>query len=105
MRFYEVVRIANAWPETQNFDSLKKLIDRGWFRKAVAFLSDWDYGGENIDAARANGTVRDIITDPAEPSDKVIFQDDHYWLCQSYCPSGLYEAFYLVAAVSEDDLS
>lgn len=104
MKFYEIVRFSDQWPEMEEFETVKKMIDRGWFHKAVAFMSDWDYGGENIDVARSYDKLWDSPTDPQEPGDKVLYQSGDRYICQSTCSSGLYTALYLVGVVSEAEL-
>lgn len=99
MLYYEIVRLDTNNPgDRESFETVKKLVKRGWTRKAIEFLSEWDYGGENIDTARALHQMRDTVLD--EPSDNVVNYDGHYHLCTACDPSGLYEAYYLVAEIS-----
>ena len=101
--FYEIIRLTSDSPDREDFDAVMKLIRRGWFRKALDYLSQWDYGGENYDTARVYGRLYDTPTDPQEPSDRVLYERDGYNIC--YCdPSrnGGYEAVYLTAPVPEE---
>ena len=104
MLFYEIIRIDNQ-PAYEEFETIKKMVRRGWTRKAIDFLSDWDYGNENIDTAMALGTMRDTILDNKSTCDHIIATKGNYTLCASQCPSGLYEAYYLVSSISEEKLA
>ncbi len=99
MLYYEIVRVDTNQPEdSETFQTVDKLVRRGWTRKAVDTLAEYDYGDENLSAARALHALRDTPTD--EQSDTVIREEDGYTLCASHCPSGLYDAYYLVRGVS-----
>ena len=99
MLYYEIVRIdTNHSEDAETFALLDKLVRRGWTRKALETLTDWDYGGENIDTAMALHALRDTPTE--ESRDSVIREEDGYMLCASHCPSGLYDAYYLVRGIS-----
>lgn len=101
MLYYEIVRLDDQNSvDADLFDTVRKMVRRGWLKKAMDFLSQWDYGNENLAAAHALGEIRDTITDPLERSDRILRQDGDYALCESSCPSGLYNAFYLVCGVS-----
>lgn len=107
MKFYEIVRLESSGPDTDDFTAVKNLVKRGWLRKALEYLSGWDYGSENIAAAVALGEMRDTVTDPmgAHNSESVLYEQNGRYLCQSACPSGLYDAYYLVGGISEQALS
>lgn len=105
MKYYEIVRIADCWPEMDEYEKVHKLITRGWLRKALLYLCEWDYGGENLDAARVHGALRDSPLDPGSIKDKVLYRKDDYLLCEANCPSGLYQAYYLVKGVDEKELA
>ena len=96
MRYFEIVRLENQGFDQEDFQTVKKLVDRGWVNKAHEFLQQWNYGGENIAAAMANGTVRDTVLD--EDADTVVksfpFSDGTYYLCKA--KDRVYEAYYLV---------
>lgn len=104
MLYYEIIRFTDSWPEMEEYETVDKLVKRNWKKKAVDHMSQWDYGGENIDSARSIGSLRQSITDPQSPSDKILYEKDGRYLCCSHCPSGLYDAYYLVGEVSEADL-
>lgn len=101
--FYEIVRIENSGPDRETFETVMKLVRRGWFRKALQYLSNWDYGEENYRTARYLGHVWNTPTDSAEGTDKVLYEHDGYNICYSD-PSinGGYEALYLKARVPND---
>ena len=101
-KYYEIVRFANQWPEMEEYETIEKLIRRGWYRKAIEYMSQWDYGDENISAAIARGETRDSVLD--ETKDSVLYERDGYSICSAHCPSGLYDAYYLVAAIPEEIL-
>lgn len=104
MKYYEIVRLANQWPDMGEYEEVKKLLNRGWNRKALDYLSNWDYGEENIGTAIALGEMRDTILDPLSRGDRIVYEKDGYHVCESHCPSGLYDAIYLVRGVDESDL-
>lgn len=104
MKYYEIVRLTSDGPDHTDFETVKKLIDRGWNRKAVDFLSNWDYGDENIDAARCLGTVRSTPTDEREQTDVEVATYGTYHLCMcNPSRNGGYEAVYLVGECDEED--
>ena len=101
MLYYEIVRLDTNEPgNREDFETVRKMVRRGWTHKAIEFLSDWDYGGENLDRARALGEIRDTILDNRSTNDRIVVTDGDYALCESHCPSGLYEAYYLVRGIS-----
>lgn len=101
MLYYEIVRLDTNEPgDREDFETVRKMVRRGWTRKAIEFLSNWDYGGENLDSARALGEMRDTILDNRSSYDRIVATDGDYALCESHCPTGLYEAYYLVHGVS-----
>lgn len=97
-RFYEIIRLDNQGFDQDCFEEVRRLVKRGWLRKAVEYLAQWDNGGENIDTAEYLERVWDSPSDPREKSDSVIYEMNGYHLCHSD-PSrnGGYEAFYLMA--------
>lgn len=103
MKYYEIVRLANQWPET-DYEEVENMIRRGWLKKALEYMSNWDYGGENIGAALALGQMRDTILDDKSTGDKIIYEKDGYYLCEAHCPSGLYDAYYLVRGIENSEL-
>lgn len=107
MKFYEIIRLESSGPDTNDFTAVKNLVKRGWLRKALEYLSEWDYGSENIAAAVALGKMRDTVTDPigSHNSESVLYKQNGLYLCQSACPSGHYNAYYLVGGISEQALS
>lgn len=102
--YYEIIRLSDQDPDTECFEAADRLADRGHFRKALKYLSEWDYGGENIDTARVYKTFRCSILDPMSPSDTILHEDrneDHpVTLCESH--SMLYNAYYTVGRVPAD---
>lgn len=102
-KYYEIVRIEESGPDGADYGILKRLVSRGWLRKAVAFLAQWDYGTDNIGTAEHLGRVWGTPTDPLEPTDRVLRTEGEYHLCETD-PSrnGGYAAFYLTAPVPED---
>ena len=101
MLYYEIVRLDTNEPGNhEDFETVRKMVRRGWTRKAIEFLSNWDYGGENLDRARALGEMRDTILDNQSTNDRIVATDGDYALCESHCPSDLYEAYYLVRGIS-----
>ena len=102
-KYYEIVRLANTWLEIEEFDKVKEMVARKCYQKAIRFMSEWDYGAENINAARVNEGLRDTILDPVSNCDSILCTKGGYSLCHSACKSGLYEAFYLVAKTECED--
>lgn len=101
MLYYEIVRLDTNQPSNRElFDRVDKMVKRGWTGKALEFLAEWDYGGENIDAARANRAFREDILDSPGQGDSILKKDGPYTLCKAHCPSGLYDAYYLVRQIS-----
>lgn len=105
MLYYEIVRLDDQNSVNADlFDTVRKMVQRGWLKKAMDFLSQWDYGDENLAAAHALGEIRDTITDPlALRFDSNLRQEGNYALCESHCSSG-YNAYYLVCGVSSATL-
>lgn len=105
MKYYEIVRLDNQGFDQECFEHVKKLVRRGWKRKAVEYLKQWDYGGENIGPAQYNDRVWDTPSDNRERTDKVIYQIDGYYLCAANPNvNGGYEAYYLTAKLPEEDV-
>ncbi len=105
MLYYEIIRLDTNQPsDRETFEQVKKWVKRGWTKKALEHLAEWDYGHENIDTARANGTIRNTILDDREHGDRIIKEQDGYFLCEASCPSGLYEAYYLVRGILAEGL-
>ncbi len=95
-KFYEIVRLEEQGPDNDLFTKVKKLIDRGWVRKALEFLLNWDYGEENIGTAEYLGRIWNGPTDDRETSDRVIRRDGDTYLCECVgWKNGGYSAFYL----------
>ena len=96
--YYEIVRLENQGPDREEFETVSKMIDRGWVNKAHNYLQQWNYGGENVSAAISLGTMRSTVTD--FHSDRVVktvsFSDGSR--CHLCATGGLdgYEAVYLV---------
>lgn len=104
MLYYEIIRLDTNQPsDRETFEQVKKWVKRGWTKKALDYLTEWDYGAENINAARANSNLRDTILDDREHGDRIIKEQDGYFLCEASCPSGLYEAYYLVKEISDEE--
>ncbi len=99
--YYEIIRLSDQDTDLECFEAAYRLADRGHFRKALKYLSQWDYGGENIDTARVYKKFRCSILDPMSPSDTILHEDrneDHpVTLCESH--SMLYSAYYTVGKV------
>lgn len=106
MRYYQIVRLANESPDQEEFNRVHKLVRRGWLRKAVEYLQQWNYGGENIGTALCMGDVYNTPTDDRERTDRVIYRDrDGSCLCYcNPCRNGGYEAYYLTAALVEENI-
>lgn len=101
MLYYEIVRLDTNEPgNREDFEAVRKMVHRGWTRKAIEYLSSWDYGEETLDRARALGEMRDSVLDNRSMNDRIVAEDGSYALCESHCPSGLYDAYYLVHGVS-----
>lgn len=93
-RWYEIVRIDNQGGDPEEFEKLSAWHRRGWNRKILRHLTDWDYGPENYGAAKTYGNVWDTPTDPKE-KDSLLAAEKDYALCHAKS-AGVYEAFYLV---------
>ena len=100
-KYYEIVRFANTWPDMGEYEDVDRMVKRGWLKKAIRYMSEWDFGQENIDAAICYGHVRDTAVDKASIGDKVICEDKGRYLCEAHCKSGLYDAYYLVGELPE----
>ena len=101
MLYYEIVRIDTNHPEDkETFEQIDKMVRRGWTKKAMEYLAEWDYGEDNLDAARANKEIRKSVLDDRSHGDRIIRADGSYALCCARCPSGLYDAYYLVCGIS-----
>lgn len=94
-RWYEIVRIENQGGDTEEFEKLSAWHRRGWNRKILRHLTDWDYGPENYGAAKTYGNVWDTPTDPKE-KDSLLTAEKDYALSHAESAGGIYEAFYLV---------
>ncbi len=105
MLYYEIVRLDNKEPGSrEDFHTVQKLVRRRWTYKAIEYLSKWDHGRKSFDKARALGKIRDTIRDYRSTNDRILTTDGCYTLCESHCPTGLYEAYYLVCGVSALEL-
>jgi hypothetical protein len=102
MKYYEIVRIANEGPDQETFQDIHKQARRGWYRKVVEYLSNWDYGDENLTAAISLNELRDNVLD--SPGDNVLYEKGDYTLCKANDITGIYEAYYLVKAVNESEI-
>ena len=101
MLYYEIVRLDNNEPGSrEDFKTVQKLVRRRWTYKAIEFLSKWDHGRKSFDRARALGKLRDTILDYRSTNDRIVATDGCYTLCESHCPNGHCEAYYLVYGVS-----
>ena len=94
-QWYEVVRIANDGNDHEEFDKISKWNSRGWNKKILRHLTQWDNGAENYGTAKHFDKVWDTPTDPRE-NDRVLTAEKNYVLCHAYSGFGIYEAFYLV---------
>lgn len=102
MRYYEIIRLDNQGFDQECFDTVKKMVDRGWNRKAVGYLQQWDYDGENVASAEYAGRIWDKPSDTAEKTDKVVYEMDGYFLCAAQPHlNGGYEAYYLTTKLPE----
>ena len=102
MKYYEIVRIANEGPDQETFQDIHKQARRGWYRKVVEYLSNWDYGDENLSAAISLNELRDNVLDST--GDSVLYEKGDYTLCKANDITGIYEAYYLVKAVNESEI-
>lgn len=102
MKYYEIARFSDQWPEMEEYNEVNKMVSRGWVRKAIDYMSNWDYGSENIATAISLGTLRENVLDTQD--DTILKQMNGYYLCKSECPSGLYNAIYLVREIDEQEL-
>jgi hypothetical protein len=102
MQYYEITRFADAWPDMGEYEEVDRMVKRGWLRKAMRYMSEWDFGQETLDAARSHKGIRDSVMDKNSPRDRIIYSKPPYYLCESHCKSGLYDAYYLVAEVPEN---
>lgn len=102
-KYYIIVRIDNNGFNQEDFLLLKKWYNRGWYRKMLQYLQNWDYGEENIGTAMYNDDIWDTPCDPQAPSDKIIYQNlcGDQFLCHS--EDLVYEAFYLVGVTTIED--
>lgn len=107
MKYYEIVRLEGEGCDTSDFDVVKKMVNRGWLRKALEFLKDWDYGTESLAAAISLGKLRDTVVDPLgnKGSEHILYERNGLHLCEAACPSGLYNAYYLVGECPENVLA
>lgn len=111
MRYYEIIRVSNQDFERSAFETVKRFVRRGWIRKAMEYLQEWDYGGENLDTARCYGRIWDAPTDPDAPRDTVIRTetarccsgDATQYLVESSSGDGLYLAYYLTGTVTDEE--
>lgn len=101
-KYYEIVRFANTWPEMDEYEKVDRLVSRGWLKKAIRYMAEWDYGGETLDAARVHGYIRDTALDRTSTGDRILCETDGYTLCYAHCKSGLYDAYYLVRECNND---
>lgn len=101
--YYEVVRVSNQDIDQEAYEAMKTIVDRdGNYEEAVRYLSNLDYGAENLSVALSdNEGMRATATDPKSLADKVIDTRDSYFLCRS--KGTLYDAFYLVKEVPRED--
>lgn len=93
-RWYEIVRIDNQGGDPEEFEKLSAWHRRGWNRKILRHLTDWDYGPENYGAAKTYGNIWDTPTDPKQ-NDSLLTAEKDYALCHAES-ADVYEAFYLV---------
>lgn len=98
--YYEVVRFDNQGNDSEEFEKVKKWYERGWKKKIIAYMSEWDYGGETIDAARYNENIYLTPTDYREKDTLVQTNRNGYNLC--HAESGIYEAFYITKEITEE---
>lgn len=94
-RWYEIVRFDNQGYDTDEFEKISAWHRRGWNRKILRHLTDWDYGPENYGTAKTYGNIWDTPTDPKE-KDSLLAAEKDYALCHAESAGGVYEAFYLV---------
>lgn len=92
-QYYEIVRFSSQDSEQEGFDTVRDLVEHGQYRNAIDFMSLWDYGGENLDAARCFGKLWPTPKDPVEQSDRELLSEGDYHLC--IADSHAYKAFYL----------
>lgn len=112
MKYYEIIRLSNQDAD-ECFEEIKKLVNRGWTKKAMEYLQQWDYGEENIGPARVYDKVWDTPTDARSPHDRVLREmtfhhlwgDQTQYLCVSRSWDGLYEAYYLTASITDEQLN
>lgn len=94
-RWYQIVRIDNQGGDSEQFEKVSAWHRRGWNRKILRHLTDWDYGPETYGAAKTYGNIWDTPTDPKE-NDSLLAAEKDYALCHAESAGGVYEAFYLV---------
>ena len=110
MRYYEIIRVSNQDIDKSTFENVSRLIRRGWIRKAMKCLQEYDYGGENLDVARCYGRIWESPTDPETPHDTILRTetvsgchcDSTQFLIKSSSSDGLYLAYYLTATLSQE---
>ena len=102
-RYYEIVRFTDTWPDQENYYEIEKLVRRGWFRKALEYINDWNLREDSISAARMAGRIWETPTDPGSPTDSIIYQSGDLTLCHRSDKIGLYQSYYLVGVLTEED--
>lgn len=104
-KFYEIIRLDNQGFDQEDFETVRKMVKRGWVRKALEYLKQWDNGGENIDTAEYLERVWSTPTDEREKRDSVLRSEGGYNLCASDpAYNGGYEAYYLTAEYVPESL-
>ena len=92
-QYYEIVRFSTQDTEKEEYETVRKWVDHGMYLNSIDYMSQWDYGGENIDTARCFGKIWPTPQDPREHSDKVLIEEGNYHLCLA--DSTNYKAIYL----------
>lgn len=92
MKFKEIIRISNSWPEMDEFDKIHKLVEQKRLRQALCYIRKLSEEAPCSKKTR----LRTKVTDPTVPSDKVLYSCDQQHLCACDLYSGIYSAYYLV---------
>ncbi len=104
-KFYEIVRLEEEGPDREDYAHVHRLVNRGWVKKAIEYLSQWDYGSENVGTALYLQRVWDTPTDSRERTDYVVRSLKGYHLCAANaCRNGGYAAYYLTREIPESEI-
>lgn len=102
MAYYqEIVRVANVWPEMEEWEKVDRLVESGALCLALELLCRFCRRHGDTSVPSEPKWRYPKPTDPSRQNDIVLYESSGRYLCRSLTNWGYYDAFYVTEKVDE----